>query len=125
MRCGEATVMPESLPPELFRYPGIAPALTGDGLTVGLDHLRYQLLERRPVAPAEPLVRLGRIAQQLVDLGWTEIARIDADEHLAVAAIDTDLVGAAAAPLDPASNMRERELDELADGMALARCQHI
>ena len=54
---------------------------------VGLDHLFYQLVKGCFVPPAEPLVRLGGIAEQEIDLSGSEIARVDFDHHLSRALV--------------------------------------
>src|SRR5580704_18196059 len=57
--------------------------LEPDRLEVGLHHLLHELLERHAMTPAQLVVRLARVADQGLDFGRTEIARIDFDEHLA------------------------------------------
>src|SRR6476660_3040132 len=67
--------------------------------TVVLDHFGDQLLEAGAVAPAEFGDRLGRIAEQQVDLGRTAIGGIERYQRLAGALADAVLVEAAALPL--------------------------
>ncbi len=57
--------------------------LLGDRREVVADHLGAEILPLGLVDPAELLPRLGRIADQQVDLGRPEIARIDLDQHTA------------------------------------------
>ena len=73
------------------------------------------------VLPAELRVRLGRIAEQELDLGRAEIARIDLDQHAAGAGLDALLVDALAVPFDPLADVGESPLDELAHRMASRR----
>jgi hypothetical protein len=63
-------------------------------------HLGAQLLPVVCVNPAELLLRLGRVADQKIDLGRAEVARIDFDQDLAGLAIAALLLGAFAAPPD-------------------------
>src|SRR5215470_3766763 len=92
---------------------------------IAVNHFRNQIDKARLVAPAEPLARFARIAEQNIDLGRTEIARIDFDQNLSGLGIDPDLVDAGAAPDDPAAHMAERALDKFTDRMFLAGGQHI
>ncbi len=59
-----------------------------------------------------------------IDLGRPEIARIDLDQHAAVARIDAFLLDAGAAPFDLPADMGERLLDEFAHRMLLAGREH-
>src|SRR6478752_8352586 len=87
---------------------------------VVLDHLRDQLLEAGAMAPAELGERLGRIAEQQVDLGRPAIGRIERHQDLAGALANAVLVEAAARPPDAAVDLAEGELDELAHRVGLA-----
>src|SRR5690606_8498776 len=51
---------------------------------VGVHHLGDELLDGRRGCPAELLPCLGRVAQQGVDLGRPEVARIDAYNDVAL-----------------------------------------
>src|SRR5258708_36721945 len=79
---------------------------------VALDHLLDEIRKARLVAPAELLTRLSRIAQQQVDLGRTEISRIDLDKDLSGLGIDPSLVDAAPPPADCPAHMLEDALTE-------------
>src|SRR5580704_19532379 len=92
---------------------------------VGIDHLLDQLRERDLVAPAELLTGLRRVADQGFDLGRTEIARVDLDQHLPGAGLDAALFGARARPGDAPADARERLLDELAHRVAFSRRQYV
>src|SRR5215470_15914643 len=92
---------------------------------VAFDHLHHELLEIRLVAPAELRPSLGSVAEQLLDLCWPEIARINAHEVFSCPHIDSDLVNAMSAPADTSARVSEGELDEFPDRMHLPRCQHI
>src|SRR5450755_2018590 len=58
-------------------------AVTAGGQVVELDHLLDQVVERRPGRPAELCPRLARISEQAFDLGRTEVAGVDLDNHVA------------------------------------------
>src|SRR3954465_15771302 len=64
--------------------------------------------------PAERYPRLGRTADQFVDLGRAEILRVDPDHGLARCPVDAGFLEALAAPFDAAADFGERDLDELA-----------
>src|SRR5580692_9940015 len=85
--------------------------LEPDRLEVGLHHVLHQLVERHAMPPAELVVCLARVADQGLDLGRTEIARIDRDEHMAGFLIQSLLVGALAFPDDGAADAGERLFD--------------
>src|SRR6478752_1853815 len=72
-----------------------------DGAVV-LDHFGDELLEAGAMAPAELGDRLGRVAQQQVDLGRPAVGRIERHQRLAGALADAVLVEAAALPLQAA-----------------------
>src|SRR4051794_16494649 len=88
--------------------------LAFDEFEVGVDHVVDERLERGAVHPAELLPRLGRIADEELDLGRAEIAGIDHDAGLSVLLVDAALLDAAAGPFDLAPDARKRLLDELA-----------
>src|SRR5580692_72553 len=98
--------------------------LEPDRLEVGLDHVLHKLVERHAMPPAEQVVRLARIADQGLDFGRAEIARVDLDEHMAGFLIQSFLVGAGAFPDDAAADAGERFFDELAHRMRFACRQH-
>src|SRR3954470_7095142 len=56
----------------------------GQQLEVGLDHPLDHLLERRARGPAELLARLGRVADQVLDLGRAQEALVDAHVLLGI-----------------------------------------
>src|SRR5262245_3477180 len=92
---------------------------------VRLHHLHHQLLEVRLVSPAELGSGLACIAEQGIDLGGPEIARIDLNEHSAGRLVDAFLLDAAATPNERLADMGESLFDELAHRMRLAGRQHI
>ena len=55
---------------------------------VGFNHLLHQIVEAGFMPPAEPLTRLGGVADQEIDLGGTEIAGVNLDQHLPRAGVD-------------------------------------
>ena len=77
------------------------------------------------MAPAQPVVRLGRIADQQIDLGRAEIARIDRDADRAGGGVYSRLVDPLAAPLDRNADLGEGQLDQFAHRVGLAGGQHI
>src|SRR5206468_10159146 len=79
-----------------FRYECIA---LGQG-KVGVDHFTDQRVEGDLRRPAELVANLARIAEQGVDFGGPEITRIHPYDRVPAVAIDAELVGAAAMPLD-------------------------
>src|SRR5712671_1045071 len=87
---------------------------------VALDHLLDEIRKARLVAPAELLMRLSGIAEQKVDLGRTEIPRIDLDQDLSGLGVDPGLVDAGPTPRNSAADMVESALDEFAHRMLLA-----
>src|SRR5687767_2096349 len=83
-------------------------------LEVVVDHEIDELLERRARCPAKLLLRPPRIPEEQIDLGRTEVARIDLHEHATGAALDTLLVQILALPLDLDAGASERAVAELA-----------
>src|ERR1700686_17270 len=69
-------------------------------LQVGFHHLRDELVEADPVGPAQLPLRLGGIAEQLIDLGGPEVARIDRHQRLVRLVIHSDFFDTLAAPHD-------------------------
>src|SRR5689334_21381638 len=51
----------------------------GEQLEVGVDHQLHEVLERGPRLPAELVLRLRVVADQVLDLGWAEELRVDPD----------------------------------------------
>ena len=49
---------------------------------VGLNHLLHQFVKAGFMPPTEPMLCLGGVADQEVDLGRTEIASVNLDQHL-------------------------------------------
>src|SRR5450631_1746060 len=84
------------------------------GCKVGLDHLLHQLVEAGFVPPAEPLMCLGGIAEQEVNLGGPEIAGVDFDQHLPRACVDALFIDARAAPFDAPAYIGEGLFSKLA-----------
>src|ERR1700722_11312223 len=80
-------------------------------IEIARHHLLDQLGKRRFRLPTEHLARLAGVADQLIDLGGTEINRIDANERLAGFAVDAGLLDTLAAPFNVAAGFRERDLD--------------
>src|SRR5574344_2125827 len=74
---------------------------------VAVHHDLYQLFKFYFRNPAEFVFGFGRVAEQLFDLGRTEVPRVDADDGFAGGGIDTTLVHALAAPLNSTADMRE------------------
>src|SRR3954452_6566333 len=65
--------------------PYVAPVeLVVDLLAVGLDHDAGELVPVGLGLPAEDLLRLGRIAEQVVDLGRPVVVGVDLDVRLPV-----------------------------------------
>src|SRR5262245_60740437 len=77
-------------------------------LEVGLDHEPHQLAEVDLRCPSELAARLRRVGAEEIHLRRPEVARIEAHEVL---------------PLQP--GVRERQLGELADRVALAGADHV
>src|ERR1700730_913622 len=115
------------VPIEAQRTSSIFPARlhVGDRRDVGVHHVLDELVEARLGSPAELGSRLARIAEETIDLGRPEIARIDLDEHLAGRLLDALLRGSTAAPDDVPADMAESLLDEFAHRVALAGREHI
>src|SRR4029079_11430079 len=77
------------------------------------------------MAPTELLARLGRIAQEMPHLGWTEITRINFNQHTVGAALDADLLETTSAPFNRAPDTSKSLLHELLHGVAFPSGQHI
>ena len=69
-------------------------------------------------------MRLGRIANQEIDFGWSKISRIDPHHNLAAALIDPGLVDALAAPFDSPIDLAKGEFDKFTDRMSFPRGQN-
>ncbi len=65
----------------------------------------HEFFESDAVAPAELIVRLSRIADQVIDFRRAEISRIDLDEHFSGILIYALLLYALPLPNDRASDM--------------------
>jgi len=76
------------------------------------------------MAPAEFLTRLARVAEQAVDLGRAEIARVDFDQRSAVG-VDARFVDPLLAPFEIDADPAKRLLDEAADAVGLAGRQDV
>src|SRR5690606_17177490 len=72
---------------------------------VGVHHFAHQLAEAGLVLPPQPGARLGRVAEQEIDLGRTEIARVDLDQDVAGFGVDALLLHTLAAPRELAADM--------------------
>src|SRR3984893_1500636 len=81
-------------------------------LAVAVDHRLDEVLKARLVTPAKLLVRLAGIAEQKIDLGRAEIARINFDQDFSGLGVDPGLLDAGAAPGDPTAHMAEGAFDE-------------
>src|SRR5882724_3342290 len=73
---------------------------------IARHHLFDELGERRLRLPAELLVCLAGIADQKIDLGRTEIHRVDANDGLAGFLVDPGFIDALAAPFHAAADFR-------------------
>src|SRR5690606_16248535 len=113
--------LPASSAESTFIAPPFMPYLD----QIGFDHLTNQLLKTDLVPPAQLCPGLGGIAEQVVDLGRPVIAGVDPHQHVAGHDIACELLRAGALPRNFAADMPERDLDELAHRMGLARCEHI
>src|SRR3954468_4475555 len=58
----------------------------GEQFEVGVDHQPHHVVEARRGGPAEPLARLARVADQVLDLGGAQVLGVDADVLLGVEA---------------------------------------
>src|SRR5215470_5034276 len=94
-------------------------------LAVAVDHLVDEIRKARLVAPAKLLVRLAGVAEQHLDLGRAEIARIDFNENLSGLGINPGFIDAFTTPRDLAAHMAESAFDEFTHRMFLASGQHI
>src|SRR5690349_12497629 len=81
--------------------------LTSGELEIAVDHTPHQLCEAHLGSPAELSLRLARIGQQQVDLGWSQVARVEPDEVLVVE-----------------THLTEGALRELTHRVGLARADH-
>jgi len=90
------------------------PALALKKLQVGGDHFLDEFRERYLVAPAQFLASLARITQKEIDLRRPKIPRIDAHQFSTGFRIIPDLVGSFTFPSYRSSDLRKRQIDELA-----------
>src|SRR5271170_3278968 len=94
-------------------------------LQIGFHHFRDEPAETDAVAPAQLALRLGRIAEQLVDLGRPEVARIDRHQRLVRLVVGPGLLDAVATPYDAPPDMGECGFDEFAYRMGFAGGEHV
>src|ERR1700735_3686891 len=88
--------------------------LGGDERDIGLDHLTHDFGKAALWPPTEAPARLGRVAEQPVDLGRPEIAWIDRHQRPTGVDVDAMFVLAAAVPLYPAAGLGKGLFDEFA-----------
>src|ERR1700730_13612544 len=81
---------------------------------VRLDHFTEQCFKRDLRRPAELFVNLARVTKQGFDFGGPEITRIHPYDRVPAVAIDTQLLGAAAMPLDVHAQELTRQNDQVA-----------
>src|SRR5262249_20209590 len=93
-------------------------------LQIARHHFLYELGKARLRLPAELLARLAGVADQQIDLRWTEIDRVDAHQGLARLPVDAGFLDPLAAPLDGTTDLRKRKLDQLAHRPGLAGRHH-
>ena len=86
---------------------------------VVLYHALYQFREGNVTLPAQDRLCLCRIAQQYVYFCRTEELLIDGNHGLAGSLVDTDLVYAAALPLNVDAYVSESSLYEFPNGAGL------
>src|SRR5258705_10953906 len=89
------------------------------GLEVLAHHFLDQLAETDARRPAELALRLGRVAEERVDLGGTKVAGIEGDDA-AVLLVVALFVRAFALPADAHAQLGRGQLDELAHAVLLA-----
>lgn len=92
---------------------------------IGLHHLGHQVVETRGVSPAQFVPRFAGVADEQVNFGRPEIARVDPHKRITGLGIDTLLGPALASPDDPTPDNRERPLNELSYWVRLARCENV
>src|SRR6516225_6025379 len=94
--------------------------LPSDNLKICRNHLIHHVIEAGFVSPAKPLTGLGWIAQQKIDFGGAEIARIDCNQDLPGAGVNPRFFDALPPPFNVPIDASKSLLDEFTDGMALA-----
>jgi hypothetical protein len=72
------------------------------------------------MSPAEPLLRLGRVAHQESDLGRTEVTSVDRNQHLARPSFNPFFVDARTMPFDRSIDTSKGLFDKFADRMPFA-----
>jgi hypothetical protein len=85
---------------------------------VGFNHLLDKFIEGRLGNPTNDILDLGRISQQQLDLGRTEVSWINLDQDTRlVGGIDTDLVDGSESsdPLDGGSDNSKGLFNKLSD----------
>src|SRR5262249_25559137 len=95
------------------------------GRQVCRHHLLHHIIEVRFMSPAEPLLCFGRVTDQEVDLGRTEVTWIDRDQHLTRSGFNAFFVDARTMPFNRSTDTSKGPFDELADRVPFAGCQHI
>src|SRR5947207_10569923 len=89
-------------------------------LEILAHHLADEFAEGGARHPAELFLGLGGVAQQRLDFGRTEVARIYRDQAFAVVGVEALLVHAAAFPANPDADLGGGDLDESPHRMLLA-----
>jgi hypothetical protein len=92
---------------------------------VGLNHLPHQRFKRNLVMPSELGSRLCGVAEQHVDFGRPEVARVYLDNYVAIARIHALFLQARTLPFQPPTDAFKRLVDKLSNGMRLARRQYV
>ena len=91
---------------------------------IRLNHFTHQFIECHFMPPAEPLASLARIAEQGVGFRRPKVARVDLDEHAAVAFIDTVLGQSRTAPFYGSADTGKGFFGKFANRMLFAGRQH-
>src|ERR1043166_10153225 len=79
---------------------------------IGFDHDPAELVQLRLRAPSQFLLRARRVSDQLVDLGRTEVCRVDLHADLAGLGAKSLFVRAGAAPVEIDPHGGECQLGE-------------
>src|SRR5258708_7322759 len=97
----------------------------GGDLQILPDHLGHEIVELGFVPPTQPLVGLGGVADQEVDLCRAEIARVDFDQDTTIGAIDASLLDAIPNPLDVDSDSAKCLFYKAAHAMSLSGRENV
>ena len=109
----------DTAPRPISLEPNAPGHLQFDNFDIGFDHHCHQFVKTDGVPPAELLPRFRRIADEMIDLGWPNVTRINLHQDTSSGGIDARLAHAAPAPCYLNADLAKGELDKLSHRMRL------